>query len=166
MKHEDYLGQYMAIRDKEVSTINKVLTENFNGEYHFEEHPYVTAVMPNQDEPIKAKVMVVKSPISLDCGIFVIPNYYVDDDPIEIGYGDISFDDIDSILDDLPEPMKNYTFKWDGGDLPRRHEAFSFECDADAMMAAREFMNKHHIDMINVFEGDGTDMRHIVSYTK
>ena len=49
MKHEDFLGQYMAIRDKEVSTINKVLTENFNGEYHFEEHPYVTAVMPNQD---------------------------------------------------------------------------------------------------------------------
>lgn len=59
-----------------------------------------------------------------------------------------------------------YRFRWDGGDLPRRHEAFSFECDADAMMAAREFMNKHHIDIINVFEGDGTDMRYIVSYTK
>ena len=61
---------------------------------------------------------------------------------------------------------KTYTFRWDGGDLPRRHEAFSFECNADAMMAAREFMYKHHIDMINVFEGDGTDMRYIVSYTK
>ena len=60
---------------------------------------------------------------------------------------------------------KNYTFSWDGGDLTKRHEAFSFECDADAMMSAREFMNKHHIDMINVFEGEGTDMRHIVSYT-
>ena len=62
--------------------------------------------------------------------------------------------------------MKTFTFSWDGGDLPRRHEAFSFECDADAMKEAREFMYKHHIDMINVFEGKGTDMRHIVSYTK
>ena len=62
--------------------------------------------------------------------------------------------------------MKNYSFTWDGGDLQRRHEAFSFECDADAMMAARGFMYKHHIDIINVFEGNATDMRHIVSYTK
>ena len=61
---------------------------------------------------------------------------------------------------------KTYTFRWDGGDLPRRRETFSFEYLADAMKAAREFMNKHHIDIINVFEGDGTDMRHIVSYTK
>lgn len=61
---------------------------------------------------------------------------------------------------------KNFYFSWDGGDLPRRHEAFSFDCDADAMKASREFMNKHHIDMINVFEGVGSDMRHIVSYTK
>ena len=64
------------------------------------------------------------------------------------------------------EPKKTYTFRWDGGDLPRRHEAFSFECDADAMMAAREFLNKHHLDIINVFESNGTNMRHIVSYTK
>ena len=62
--------------------------------------------------------------------------------------------------------MKTYIFRWDGGDLPRRHEAFSFECDADAMMAAREFMKKHHIDMIHVFEDVGNDMRRIVSYTK
>ena len=61
---------------------------------------------------------------------------------------------------------KVYIFRWDGGNLPRRHEAFFFECDADAMMAARDFMYKHHIDIINVFEGEGTDMRHIVSYTK
>ena len=61
---------------------------------------------------------------------------------------------------------KVYIFRWDGGNLPRRREEFSFECAADAMKAAREFMNKHHIDIINVFEGDGTDMRRIVSYTK
>ena len=62
--------------------------------------------------------------------------------------------------------MKTYTFSWDGGDLPRRHEACSFECDADAMKVARAFMYKHLIDIINVFEGEGTNMRHIVSYTK
>ena len=71
-----------------------------------------------------------------------------------------------SALDNLQEPKKTYTFSWDGGDLPRRHEAFSFEYVADAMKTAREFMKKHHIDMINVFDGDGTDMRHIVSYTR
>ena len=71
-----------------------------------------------------------------------------------------------SALDNLQEPKKTYTFRWDGGDLPRRHEAFSFECDADAMMTSRKFMKKHHIDMIHVFEGDGTDMRRIVSYTR
>lgn len=61
---------------------------------------------------------------------------------------------------------KVYIFRWDGGNLPRRNEAFFFDSDTDAIMAARNFMNKHHIDIINVFEGDGTDMRHIVSYTK
>lgn len=69
-------------------------------------------------------------------------------------------------IDNLPEPKKTYTYSWDGGDLPRRHETFSFECDAYAMKAAREFLYKHHIDIINVFEGEGTNMRHIVSYTK
>ena len=69
-------------------------------------------------------------------------------------------------IDNLPEPKLAYTFRWDGGDLPRRHEAFSFECNAQAIMAAREFMNEHHIDIINVFEGDGTDMRRIVRYAK
>ena len=69
-------------------------------------------------------------------------------------------------IDNLPEPKKAYTFRWDGGDLPRRHETFAFECNAQAMMAAREFMNEHHIDIINVFEGDGTDMRRIVRYAK
>lgn len=61
---------------------------------------------------------------------------------------------------------KTYIFTWDGGNLLRRHQTFHFECDADAMMAARELMYKHHIDIINVFEGEGTNMRHIVSYTK
>lgn len=61
---------------------------------------------------------------------------------------------------------KAYIFTWDGGNLPRRHETFYFECDADAMMAAREFMYKHNIDIINVFESEGTEKRRIVSYTK
>ena len=61
---------------------------------------------------------------------------------------------------------KTYTFSWDGGDLPRRHETFSFENDAYAMKEAREFMYKHHIDIINVFVGEGNEIRHIVSYTK
>ena len=62
--------------------------------------------------------------------------------------------------------MKNYSFRWDGGDLPKRHETFTFECDADAMMSAREFLQVHHIDIINVFEGEWNETRHVVSYTK
>ena len=72
----------------------------------------------------------------------------------------------EDVYDAVAETKKTYTFIWHRGNLPRRHEAFSFECDAVAMKAAREFMYKHNIDLINVFEGEGTDMRHIVSYTK
>lgn len=163
MKHEDFLGQYMTIRDKEVDTINKVLSENFNGEYHFEEHPYVMATIPNTDSKLSSKVMAVKAPISMDCGILVLPEDYAEcgyDDPIEIGYADIAFGDIDGILDNLPEPLRRYNFRWDGGDFPKRYEAFAFQCDANAMMAARKFKDKHHIDIISVIEkedcGDGT----------
>lgn len=59
--------------------------------------------------------------------------------------------------------MKQYNFRWDGGELPKRHETFLFQCDADAMMAARKFKNKHHIDVICVNEmqncGDGSFAR-------
>ena len=61
--------------------------------------------------------------------------------------------------------MKKYSFRWGGGDLPKRHETFSFECDAVAMMAAREFLKVHHIGIIHVFEGgEGNETRHVVSY--
>ena len=108
MQHEDFLGQYMTIKKKEVAAINKVLVEYFGGEYHFEEHPYVTATIPNIDSPQSAKVMAVKAPVSLDKGILVMPEAYTEwgyDDPIEIGYGDIAFADIDGILDNIPEPV-------------------------------------------------------------
>lgn len=61
---------------------------------------------------------------------------------------------------------KAYIFTWDGGNLPRRHETFYFECAADAMKAAREFMVIHHIDNINVFGSIGDQARHVVSYSK
>lgn len=166
MKHVDYLGQYMAIKVNEVKDINDALTKHFGGEFHFEDFPYVTAIMPNEDSPRSAKVMAVKAPITTDGGIMVLPETYAEcgyDDPIEIGFGDIAFGDIDAILDNLPEPMKQYNFRWDGGELPKRHETFLFQCDADAMMAARKFKNKHHIDVICVNEmqncGDGTFAR-------
>ena len=106
MKHEDFLAQYTALRVKEVTALNDVLKRYFSGEYHFENHPYVTAIIPNSEAPLTAKVMAVKSPVSSDCGILVMPTEYEGwgyDDPIEIGYGDISFGDIDGILDYLPE---------------------------------------------------------------
>lgn len=62
--------------------------------------------------------------------------------------------------------MKKYSFRWDGGDLPKRHETFTFQYVAEAMKFAREFLRVHHIDIINVFEGEGNETRHVVSYTK
>ena len=62
--------------------------------------------------------------------------------------------------------MKNYSFSWGGGDLPKRHETFTFQYVADAMKFAREFLQVHHINIIHVFEGEGNETRHIVSYTK
>ena len=62
--------------------------------------------------------------------------------------------------------MKNYSFSWVGGDLPKRHETFTFQYVADAMKSAREFLKVHHINTIHVFEGEGNETRHIVSYTK
>lgn len=62
--------------------------------------------------------------------------------------------------------MKNYFFRWEGGDLPKRHETFTFQYVAEAMKFAREFQRVHHIDIINVFEGEGNETRHVVSYTK
>ena len=62
--------------------------------------------------------------------------------------------------------MKNYSFRWAGGDLPKRHETFTFQCVADAMKSAREFLQVHHIAIIHVFEGEGNETRHVVSYTK
>ena len=62
--------------------------------------------------------------------------------------------------------MKNYSFSWGGGDLPKRQETFTFQNAADAMKFAREFLQVHHISIIHVFEGEGKEARHVVSYTK
>mgnify|MGYP006388985271 FL=1 len=164
MEHEDFLERYMKIKKEEVTTLNSLLNAHFNGEYHFENHPAVVATVANMGKAVIAEVMAVKAPVTSDSGILVIPDD--DDDAIEIGAGDVAFCDIDGILDCLPEPMKSYAFSWDGGDSPCRHETFEFECDADAMMAARDFMSNHHIDIINVYEIKGVERRHVASYSK
>lgn len=61
---------------------------------------------------------------------------------------------------------KAYIFTWDGGNLPWRCEALMFECDADALKAAREFMVNHHIDIINVFEIISNQARQVASCSK
>lgn len=168
MKHEDFLGQYIDIKKKETAALNDAL-ERYKGdnpgEYHFKENePWVMVTPHNADRSSEAKVLAVKAPVTQDCGIFVET---VDDgEKYEVGYLQLAFCDIDTILDNLPEPKKAYILSWDGGNLPRRRETFMFECDADAMKAAREFMVNHHIDIINVFDGIGNQARHVVSYSK
>lgn len=167
MRHEDFLGQHMTIQKKEVETLNAVLEEHFNSEYRFsDENIYLEATIPNTSTPVQARLLEVKAPVTSDGGLFVKPVDYVDEDYIETGYLNIGYGDIDCILDNLPEPKKAYTFKWDGGDLPVREAKFEFDCDADAMKSAREFLQAHHIDIINVFEGEGNEIRRVVSYTK
>lgn len=167
MRHEDFTSQYMQIKQKEVETLNDVLEEHFNSEYRFNNGGiYIEATIPKTSTQVQARLLEVKAPVTSDGGIFVKPVDYVDEDYIETGYLNIAYGDIDYILDNLPEPKKAYTFKWDGGNLPVREAKFKFDCDADAMKSAREFLQAHHIDIINVFEGEGNEIRRVVSYSK
>lgn len=160
MQHEDFLNEYRFIKNKEIHALNDALIKHFSGEYHFENHPYVVATYPNTDEPVKAKVMAVKAPISAESGILLQTAEIEcdgDDYDFEVGYMGISFGDIDSILDLLPEPEKEYYFRWDGGDLPRRHERVKFTNDVEAREAARKFKKEHHIDILVVSEMEPCD---------
>ena len=156
MQHEDFLGKYHVIRCEEIGTLNNALTRHFNGEYHFENpYPEVIATYPNTTEPVKAKVIAVKAPILSETGIFLQTSdrdYGGNNQTFQVGYLALSFGDINSIIDFLPEPMKQYCFRWDGGNLPRRHEWLSFRCNSEAMSEARKFKEAHHIDKLTVWE--------------
>lgn len=167
MKHEDFLAEYMQIKKKEVETLNTALSDNFDGVYHFDDGiVYVDATMPHTSTPVPARLLEIRAPVTSDGGLFVKPVDYVDVDRIEIGYLDIGYGDIDYVLDILPELWKSYTFIWEGGNLPMRETKDVFDCDADAMKSAREFLKAHHIDIINVFEGEGKEKRYVVAYSK
>ena len=167
MRHKDFISQYMQIKQKEVETLNAVLEEHFNSEYRFNNGGiYIEATIPKTSTPVQARLLEVKAPVTCDGGIFVKPVDYVDEDYIETGYLNIAYGDIDYILDNMPEPKKSYTFRWDGGNLPMRETKLEFDCDADAMKSAREFQQANHIDIITVFEGEGNGTRRVVSYSK
>ena len=152
MKHYDFWAEYSSVKDREIQYLNNILNKHFDGEFDFREtssFPYILTEAGAE----RLMVVGVRAPVTGDGGILVLADGAdFHETPDNIGADDLCFGCISGILDSLPEPKKNYLFNWDGGDLPRRRDFFEFECDADAMMAARKFMNKHHIDIINVWE--------------
>ena len=102
MRHEDFLQQYVTIQQQEARVLNEALRNMSDKEYHwYADFPYVTAELSNCDGHLDAKVMAVKYPITHHGGILVMPNE--DSEYYEVGWGDLQFGDIDSILDALPE---------------------------------------------------------------
>lgn len=156
MQHKDHLVSYCLIRNEEIAELNNVLEKHFDNEYQFKDSfPEVVVMYPNTSKLVRAKVLSVKAPLYSDAGIIVHTDekeYGADGYTFEVGYFGMLFGGINNILDLLPEPMKQYCFRWDGGNLPRRHEWFSFPYKEDAMSAARKFKKEHHISKLTVWE--------------
>lgn len=103
MIHEDFLGRYMAVKDMEVAALNSALRGLANGEWHWtkDEAPRVTASPRKWDGTDQANVVMIKFPVSSDCGIFIQSDY--DFETIEVGALEVAFSDISTILDNLPD---------------------------------------------------------------
>lgn len=102
MQYEDFLGQYMAIREKEVAALNKALQEfpNREWEWNSDETPKIIASPHKYDGSDTFNVVKVKMPVTSDCGIFIQSLY--DFDTIEVGSLEVAFGNITNILDNLP----------------------------------------------------------------
>lgn len=107
MKHVNFTAMYNAIKEQEINTLNEAL-ENIPedeycgypaGEIHFTDSPYVTCYPYNNEVSSYLPVMAMKHPVTSDGGILVRD----EDDTIEIGYSDLTFGQIDFLLDCLPE---------------------------------------------------------------
>ena len=102
MKHSDFLQQHVEAHQDALRTLNITLYHRPDREYHwFADFPYVIAKLDNGEGHTDAKVMAVKYPITHHGGILVMPDE--DSEYYEIGWGNLLFGDIDSILDALPE---------------------------------------------------------------
>lgn len=102
MTHTDFLQQYVAIQQNEVRTLNETMRNRTDREFHWAaDFPYVTADLSNCDGHLDAKVMAVKFLITAHNGILIMPDE--DNEYYEIGWGDLQFGNIDSIIDALPE---------------------------------------------------------------
>lgn len=152
MEHEDYLSQYMSIKDKEVAAINDALQRLPNNEWQWkwDAAPRVTASPHKWDGSDQVNVVKVKYPVSSDCGIFIQSDY--DFETIEVGSLEVAFGDITAILDNMPD-MKEYLFCWQRGRmLTNPHtQTFFFEDDDMATKGWREFMNAHKLGMLKIY---------------
>lgn len=97
----NFIDKYMAIKNEEKDTLNKLLEQLPNKEYEFDEDEYVSVDCYLNDEPHHADVKKVVHPITSDGGIFVEDAYT---ELSEIGYSDMAFGEIEVIIENLPDP--------------------------------------------------------------
>jgi hypothetical protein len=102
MTHTDFLQQHLTAHQDALRALNITMYNHPDREYHwFADFPYVVAELDDGEGHIDAKVMAVKCPITHHGGILVMPGE--DREYYEIGWGDLQYGDIDSILEALPE---------------------------------------------------------------
>ena len=102
MKHADFLQQHVNGHQDALRALNITMYHRPDREYHwFANFPYVIAELNNGEGHTDAKVMAVKYPVTHHSGILLMPNE--DSEYYEIGWGNLQFGDIESILEALPE---------------------------------------------------------------
>lgn len=102
MEHVDFLQQHTNIQQDALRALNITMHNRPDQEYHwFADFPYVIAELDDGNGHVDVKVMAAKYPITPHSGILVMPDE--DSEYYEVGWGDLQYGDLDSILDALPE---------------------------------------------------------------
>lgn len=98
----NFIDKYMAIKDEEKNTLNKLLEQLPSKQYDLEENERMIGVdYWLNDEPHHANVKKVVYPITSDNGIFVEDDYT---ELTEIGAMDINYGEMSVIIEQLPDP--------------------------------------------------------------
>lgn len=96
-----FTEKYMALKDEETQTLNRILKMMPRKEYSFDEDGGFSVDCYINDSPHRCNVAKVVYPVSSDGGIFVESEYV---ELSEIGSLDMGFGEISSIIENLPEP--------------------------------------------------------------
>lgn len=99
----NFIDKYMAIKNEEKDTLNKLLEQMPNKEYDLEENEVSVGVdCYIKDEPHHPDVKKLVYPITSDGGIFVEEEYT--GELKEIGSSNMGFGEMSVIIENIPDP--------------------------------------------------------------